>query len=365
MKLNRPLIAAAALCLSALCLAPIASGAAPADDLRTQAAKVQDQIDANGSKISAMAEEFNAAQIRLDNAKAAVASSRAAIAAAESRMKKLQRAINLRAAAIYKDAGLPPVSDEFDPTQPTEFGSRSKYAEIAARTDNQAINELNDVRDQLALQRAQLEEAQKTAEGETAQIESRRRAIESANAEQSRILDQVKGDLAKEVAAEEARRRAEEQRAVQAAINANNANTPAPNNGPGASKRPNADLPMPNVPAPSPRAGAAIAYARAQLGKPYVYAAAGPDSFDCSGLTMRAWGAAGVSMPHYSGSQYAMFPKVPLDQLQPGDLVFRGPGGSQHVGLYIGGGMILHAPQTGDVVKIAPMGSVIGASRPG
>jgi cell wall-associated NlpC family hydrolase len=70
-------------------------------------------------------------------------------------------------------------------------------------------------------------------------------------------------------------------------------------------------------------------------------------------------------MPHYSGAQYARFPKVPLNQLQPGDLVFRGPGGSRHVALYIGGGMVIHAPQTGDVVKIAPMGSVMGAVRPG
>jgi cell wall-associated NlpC family hydrolase len=80
---------------------------------------------------------------------------------------------------------------------------------------------------------------------------------------------------------------------------------------------------------------------------------------------MRAWGAAGVSMPHYSGFQYNMFPKVPLNELQPGDLVFRGPGGSQHVALYIGNGLVIHAPQTGDVVKIAPMGSVMGAVRPG
>ena len=78
-------------------------------------------------------------------------------------------------------------------------------------------------------------------------------------------------------------------------------------------------------------------YARAQLGKPYAFATAGPDSFDCSGLTMAAWRAAGVSMAHYSGSQAAAFPKVGWDQLQPGDIVvfYRD---FHHVGLYIGGG---------------------------
>jgi cell wall-associated NlpC family hydrolase len=113
-------------------------------------------------------------------------------------------------------------------------------------------------------------------------------------------------------------------------------------------------------------AGAAIAFARAQLGKPYCYAGAGPGCFDCSGLTMRAWGAAGVSMPHYSGAQYAMFPHVPLSAMLPGDLVFWGPGGSQHVGLYIGGGQMIAAPHTGDVVKIqAVWGTPVGAARPG
>ncbi|MCU1458103.1 MAG: cell wall-associated hydrolase, invasion-associated protein [Actinomycetia bacterium] len=114
----------------------------------------------------------------------------------------------------------------------------------------------------------------------------------------------------------------------------------------------------------SPKALDAMLWGMIQLGKPYVYAAAGPDAFDCSGFTMMAWGSVGVSMPHYSGAQYAMFPKVPLDQLLPGDLLFRGPGGSQHVEMYIGHGLVIAAPHTGDVVKVQPMGSVMGAVRP-
>ncbi|MBK5286865.1 MAG: C40 family peptidase [Acidimicrobiia bacterium] len=103
----------------------------------------------------------------------------------------------------------------------------------------------------------------------------------------------------------------------------------------------------------SPGAATAVAFARAQLGKPYVFATSGPNTFDCSGLTMAAWAAAGVRMPHYSGSQATMFARVSYAQLQPGDIVaFYGD--LHHVGLYIGGGMMIHAPQTGDVVKIAP-----------
>ena len=71
-------------------------------------------------------------------------------------------------------------------------------------------------------------------------------------------------------------------------------------------------------------------------------------------------------MPHYSGAQYAMFPHVPLDQLEPGDLIFKGPGGSDHVSMYIGGGLQIVATHTGDYVRIQPVSdSSIGASRPG
>ena len=81
---------------------------------------------------------------------------------------------------------------------------------------------------------------------------------------------------------------------------------------------------------------------------------------------MMAWAAAGVSLPHYSGAQYGGLPHVPLDQLQPGDLLFWGPGGSEHVAMYIGGGLQIAATHTGDYVRIQPMGSnPIGAARPG
>ena len=123
---------------------------------------------------------------------------------------------------------------------------------------------------------------------------------------------------------------------------------------------------FPNLPPPGPAAAAAIDFARAQLGKPYVYAAAGPNSYDCSGLTMASYAAAGISLPHYSGAQYTSLPHVPLNAMQPGDLVFWGAGGSQHVGIYVGNGLMIHAPHTGDVVKIAPVyGSPVGAARPG
>jgi peptidoglycan DL-endopeptidase CwlO len=123
---------------------------------------------------------------------------------------------------------------------------------------------------------------------------------------------------------------------------------------------------VPNYPAPSASAATAIAAAKSQLGKPYIFGTNGPDTYDCSGLTQWAWAKAGVSMSHYTVSQYNEFPHVPLSALQPGDLVFFKID-LGHMGMYIGGGMVIHAPQTGDVVKISPLSNfnVVGASRPG
>ncbi len=120
------------------------------------------------------------------------------------------------------------------------------------------------------------------------------------------------------------------------------------------------------APAPSPNAAAAVAYAEAQIGKPYCYAGTGPGCFDCSGLTMRAWQAGGLALPHFSGAQYAMFPKIALSQIRPGDLLFPADPG-QHVAIYVGNKLMVHATTPGDVVRMAPLSDVpiTLAVRPG
>ena len=97
----------------------------------------------------------------------------------------------------------------------------------------------------------------------------------------------------------------------------------------------------------------------AQIGEPYQWGAAGPDKWDCSGLTMRSWQAGGVSLPHYSAGQYDASTPIGVNQLQPGDLVFWGdtdsPSSIYHVALYVGGGQIIHAPGTGQKVAKVSM----------
>ena len=117
----------------------------------------------------------------------------------------------------------------------------------------------------------------------------------------------------------------------------------------------------------SGQAGAAVAYAYAHLGDAYVYGAAGPTTFDCSGLMMAAWASAGVSIPRTSYEQEGSLPQVPLNDLQPGDIL--GFAGNSHVGMYVGGGYLIDAPVPGGVVeKVALSGwyrsELDGAVRP-
>jgi cell wall-associated NlpC family hydrolase len=116
----------------------------------------------------------------------------------------------------------------------------------------------------------------------------------------------------------------------------------------------------------SGRAAAAVHYAMAQVGKAYVYGAAGPNAYDCSGLTMAAWGAAGVALPHSASAQYSTGPHISESQLQPGDLVFYYSPIS-HVGMYIGNGMIVNAENPSAGVRVTSLHSMpyVGAVRPG
>lgn len=120
------------------------------------------------------------------------------------------------------------------------------------------------------------------------------------------------------------------------------------------------------APAQAPGVNSVLSYARAQLGKPYQWAAAGPNSFDCSGLVMMAWEQAGIYFPHLAQDQYDLTARIPLSQLIPGDLVFFGtPNDVYHVGIYVGNGDMIDAPETGQNVQVQSIywDSLLGAGR--
>jgi cell wall-associated NlpC family hydrolase len=113
----------------------------------------------------------------------------------------------------------------------------------------------------------------------------------------------------------------------------------------------------------SGRAKVAINFAMAQLGDPYQWGGTGPNRWDCSGLMMKAWAAAGVSIPRVVGPQMAAGKSIPMSALQPGDLVAYA--NMQHIGMYLGGGRVIHAPHTGANVEITGLGGFSRASRVG
>jgi peptidoglycan DL-endopeptidase CwlO len=124
--------------------------------------------------------------------------------------------------------------------------------------------------------------------------------------------------------------------------------------------------PGPLVPYSPGRAGEAVRFAHAQLGKGYRWAASGPDAYDCSGLTSAAWGAAGVRLPHNAARQYRAVSRISRSELRPGDLVFYYPD-IHHVGIYQGDGKIIHAPRYGERVRVEDMdyAPIHGYGRPG
>ena len=376
---HAPWIAALALVVALVPLISVGRAHAdPIDDKRAEAQQLQSEIDANGAQLDALSERYNGAQYRFEQAQAAAAEAQQKLDATTAEVAHLRTLVNQRGAELYRGAGQGPTS--LDVSSANSLISSSKYGSLAAKHDAKLLDELRRAERTLHDQQAEAEQAQADAQDEQRAITNAQAGVEAANARQEQLLSQVNGEIAQLVAEEQARKEAAalaaaQQRYVDAA--AASAAAPAPSSGSGTGAGTNtsrssgggsgpAPAPSANVPVNGGGASAAIAYARSQLGKPYCYAGAGPACFDCSGLTMRAWGAAGVSMPHYSGAQYSMFPHVPLNAMQPGDLVFWGPGGSDHVGLYIGGGQMIAAPHTGDVVKIqAVFGSPVGAARPG
>jgi peptidoglycan DL-endopeptidase CwlO len=333
-----PLLLAAGIGGVVLTPATIASGT-PTQSLEEEAAALQDEVEKLGGEAADLGEAWNEAKLKVEAAEADITDAEEGIAAAEYEMGALQGQLNVRASALYRGAGGSGPIDIVDADNVQDIAARTKYADVARDNDEVLIDEAEAARDDLEQRQAAAEAARDEASAAVAELEAAKTAAEDKLAEQQALLDSVEGELAAAREAEEARRR-------EAALQ------PPPG---AAAPSPTTD---PNYSPPPPGAGAAaaVAFATAQLGKPYCYAGVGPDCFDCSGLVTAAYG---MTLPHGSDSIHAMFPKVPMDQLQPGDVVWR-PG---HDGIYVGGGSVIHAPHTGDVVRYIEVGYFYEAVR--
>ncbi len=322
--------------LGAWLAAPVV--AAPIADKQAQARQLEAEIDANAEQLAVLNEEIKGVELRVADAAAVVFDSEARIAAALVETERLEALVRRRAAAAYRGASTDGSGWLLD-LDPQEANSREKYTAAASGQDNVIVAQLAAARDDLARRRSDAEDARNAAEADKAALDTTRVAFEAANQQREQLLAKVTADIRALVAQEAARRQAAQ----------------APKSRGGAAFNPGA------LPVGSGNVGAVIDFAKAQVGKPYVYAAAGPDSYDCSGLTMAAWAQAGVRMAHNDAAQMASFPRVPMDQIQPGDLAWF-PG---HIGIYVGNGAVIVAPKAGDVVKYQSVSLYRAAVRPG
>jgi cell wall-associated NlpC family hydrolase len=338
--------------------APGVSIADPISDKQAEAQQLDAQINDNAQKLSALNEQINSTQNELDKANADIQAADALVAAAKAKTKELRDEVAQRAAAVYTQSGSTGGVEDLDAQNAQDLSTKQKYSSIAAQRDNEIVTDLAKAKEQVQLRKADAEEARQAAQSKQDELQSQQSQLQQGQAALEQLQSKVKGELAALVQQAEQERQAREQAAAQAQYQAQLAAaqknaTQSGWSGGGSS----AATPPPS----SGNVSAVLAYAYAQLGKPYCYAGVGPDCFDCSGLTMMAWAQAGVTMAHGSYDQQAEFPAVSMDQLQPGDLVFW----AGHVGIYVGSGSVLHAPHTGTVVQITPIWpGVIGAVRP-
>jgi cell wall-associated NlpC family hydrolase len=359
----------------------VPAGADPIADKKAQAAELARTIDAKGEAVSRLAEQVNQARLNAAGLTAKLSRAQADMAAGQRHAAEVRSRLMDQVVASYVRGGrsmelTSPVGDGFD------VAVQRTYVATMTSGEKDALDQLRAVHLELVEERAKLEAAAKAAADSLAQVAGSQREAARAVADEQAALGKVKGDLASLVAAEQERQaaaqaaRAQAEQAARQARQAQEAAaaaaahhaSPPPIVGGLLSRvpAPSAKRPAPTVEAPvAPGAAGAVEEARRQLGKPYVYGAAGPDSFDCSGLTMWAWGHAGVSMSHSAAAQYGEFPHVSTDSLQPGDLIFYGSP-IHHVGMYVGGGQMIEASHTGTPVRYASIwrSDMVGASRP-
>ena len=357
---------------------PITSGpahAGPLEDKRAEANRIQAELERQGERISVLAEQYNRARLRVDEVDTAFAATEKDLERAERRYRAARARLARHAVDAYMHGAPAALVERLATSNGADLPVRQRYVEVAAGNERQAIDDHRAAREDLTIRRRQAADAQRKARAAVEGAARDRSAVERAVAVQNAVLAKVQGELAQLVAAEQARqaledaRRAQRELAARVAVERARARAPvarATTSTPRQQTKPQPPPPPKSAPPVGRGAAAAVAEARRQIGKPYVWAAAGPDSFDCSGLTQWAWRAGGVRLSHSTYAQWDETPRIPISALQPGDLVYFGED-LHHMAIYSGDGMMIEAPYTGTTVRERPLRTkdLAGATRPG
>jgi peptidoglycan DL-endopeptidase CwlO len=358
---------ALAACLTATAVQVVAASPAlgQLDAKRAEAAALQARIDQQGRALSVADEAFNVARLERRHIDAQASSTRELVKAADARWAGLKAQLARRVRLLYMHPGAA-LDAYLNQRSFADLERARKLGASVLTADNELVMATEKARQEVLSRARRLDGLRDQAHAKEQELATRRDEVSTAVTGQRALLGKVKGEIADLM---EAQRQAELAAARQQAnriesdgggplIGRNDDDDDA-DNGSGEQE--------PTGPPPPVKGGAgtAVATAAQQIGKPYEWAAAGPDSFDCSGLTMYAWAKAGVSLPHSSGAQFASLPHIARSQLQPGDLVFFGSP-IHHVGIYEGGGVMINAPESGENVRRDSIGRAdyTGAARP-
>lgn len=375
----RRLAVAVALLLAGVALVSTstpASGQSPIDDKREEARQVAARLDELSARYERLSDRASEAQADLDEVNGRIAQAQARLD--ETVAVRDQTRAQLQDYAVDAYLGGPDnsaLSVAVDSRDESEMPVRMGYIDSVTGNRTQLIDQLRATEQDVNDRVAELHENQQTAEDLVAQIDQAAADAQQAIDEQEQLQSQIDAELEQLIEEQRAAEAAARQAAIDAAA-AQAAAQAAQNPPTGGGDTGGGDTSggdpsggggtTPTPPPPAAGASGAVSTAMSMQGVPYRWGGADPSGFDCSGLMMYAWGRAGRSLPHSSAAQYSVTRRVSAADLQPGDLVFYGSP-IHHVGMYIGGGMIVHAPHSGDVVRTASMGYVgtpIGYGRP-
>ncbi|MFF9977739.1 C40 family peptidase [Streptomyces erythrochromogenes] len=328
---------AATIALAGAATATAFEGAAQADP-RPTPAQIKTEVDRLYEEAEAATERYNGAKEQADEAEKALTGLREEAARKADQLNTARSALGTLAASQYRSGSLGTAVQLALADDPQQYLAQASFISRAGDRNAAGITTVRRKLDEVSKLREQ-------ASGRLSDLRTRQDELAAHKAEAEEKLAAAKRLLAKLTAEERAAYEAQ---------------------APGAAAAPSGPVTAaPPPPADGSRAARAVAFAYSSIGKPYVWGATGPGSFDCSGLTQAAWRSAGVSLPRTTYTQINAGRRVSRDQLAPGDLVFF-YSGITHVGLYVGNGQMIHAPRPGSTVRLAPIDSMpwAGASRP-
>ena len=346
-------------------------------DAKAKAAAIEAQLTQAQDQMSALSQQYDAAQYHLTQINSSIATTKANVAADEQQVANDRATLSKAAVANYISDGTAAAQNPIFSGNEQSLGATTTYNKVAEGDISLAVDNLHSAENSLNAQVSQLQSEQSQAQAavtaeqnavaQNAQaIQSQKNALSQENAQIASLIQQQQ--LAEAAAA--AKAAAARQAAAAAAAAAATVRAAPASNARGAAAP--AALSQAAPPPSSPGGSGAVQAAESQIGVPYVWGGESPKGsgspgFDCSGLTAWSWGQVGVGLPHFSGAQMADSTPVPISDLQPGDLLFYGPGGSDHVAMYVGPGTMIEAPYTGASVWTTGLrlgGNFVGAGRP-